>query len=79
VAIAEPDILAFHRSVLDSIQSHGTHKLEVMVRYKLHKKNFLADAGVGLKMLTKGKLDILPTRIGAVDQIRRIFRQQKAA
>jgi hypothetical protein len=50
-----------------------------MLRYKLHKKNFFSDAGVGLKMLAKGKLDILPTRIGAVDHIRRIFRQQKAA
>jgi hypothetical protein len=30
-------------------------------------------------MLAKGKLDILPTRIGAIDQIRRIFRQQRAA
>jgi heterodisulfide reductase subunit C len=80
VVIAEPDVLAFHRSVLDSIQSHGrTHKLEVMLRYKLHKKNFFTDAGVGLKMLAKGKLDILPTRIGAVDHIRRIFQQRKAA
>ena len=80
VVIAEPDVLAFHRSVLESIQSHGrTHKLEVMLRYKLHKGNFLDDVGVGLKMLAKGKLDILPTRIEAVDHIRRIFRQRKAA
>jgi heterodisulfide reductase subunit C len=80
VSIAEPDVLAFHRSVLDSIRRHGrTHKLEVMLRYKLHKKNFLTDAGVGLKMLVKGKLHFLPSRIGAVDRIRQMFRQQKAA
>jgi hypothetical protein len=36
-------------------------------------------AGAGLQMLAKGKLDILPTRIGVIDQIRRIFRQQRAA
>jgi heterodisulfide reductase subunit C len=80
VVIAEPDVLAFHSSVLISIKSHGrAHKLEIMLRYKLHKKNFLEDAGVGLKMLAKGKLDILPTRIEDIESIRQIFKNQKAA
>jgi len=32
----EPDILNFHREVLGSIERYGrTHKLEIMLRYKL--------------------------------------------
>jgi heterodisulfide reductase subunit C len=80
VVIAQPDILAFHRSVLDSIQNYGrTHKLEIMLRYKLYKKNFLTDTGVGLKMLLKGKLHLLPSRIEAVTRVRQMFQQRKAA
>ena len=80
VTIAQPDILAFHQSVLNSIQKYGrTHKLEIMLRYKPRKRDFLADTGVGLKMLLKGKLHLLPNRIDAVDHIRQMFQQQKAA
>ena len=36
VKIAEPHILNFHKEVVNSIRRHGrTHKLEIMMRYKL--------------------------------------------
>ena len=44
VVIAEPSILHFHQAVLQSIQRYGrTHKLEVMLRYKLKKHDWFAD------------------------------------
>jgi heterodisulfide reductase subunit C len=34
--IAEPDVLRFHQTVLDSVERYGrTHKLEIMLRFKL--------------------------------------------
>jgi len=57
VQVGEPDILNFHREVLNSISRHGrTHKLEIMLRYKLQKRDWFSDMNVGLKMMAKRKL-----------------------
>lgn len=74
VTIAEPGILAFHREVLDSISRYGrTHKLEIMFRYKLKQRDFLTDVGVGLKMLAKRKLDLMPSKISDIQSVRAMF------
>jgi heterodisulfide reductase subunit C2 len=71
---AEPDIMAFHKEVINSIHRHGrTHKLEIMLRYKLHKRNWLADFNVGLRMLSKRKLDIMPSKIQKIGEIKLLF------
>ena len=72
--VAEPDILNFHQEVLRSVQRYGrTHKFEIMFRYKLRKRDFFSDMVVGLKMLLKRKLEILPSKSGDVAQIKRLF------
>jgi heterodisulfide reductase subunit C len=74
VTIAEPGILAFHKEVLDSISKYGrTHKLEIMFRYKLKQGDFLTDVGVGLKMLAKRKLDLMPSKILDIQSVRAMF------
>jgi heterodisulfide reductase subunit C len=78
VAVAEPDIYNLHREVLNSIERYGrTHKLEIMMRYKLRKKDWLTDVVVGLKMLAKRKLDLLPSKIGDIEKIKRLFRPKQ--
>ena len=77
VAVAEPDIYNLHREVLHSIERYGrTHKLEIMMRYKLRKKDWLTDFAVGLKMLAKRKLDLLPSRISDIGKIKRLFKSK---
>jgi len=77
-AVAEPDIYNLHREVLHSIERYGrTHKLEIMMRYKLRKKDWLTDIVVGLKMLAKRKLDLLPSKIGDIGKIKRLFRPKQ--
>ena len=74
VVVAEPNILNFHQAVLQSIQRYGrTHKLEVMLRYKLKKHDWFADMAVGLKMFAKRKLELLPSRSSDIADIRRLF------
>ena len=64
VTPAEPDVYHFHREVLNSIRRYGrTHKLEIMFRYKLQKQDWLQDIDVGLKMLAKRKLDLMPSKV----------------
>lgn len=70
----ETDILNFHHEVLNSIYRYGrTHKLEIMMRYKLQKRDWLTDMNVGLRMLSKRKLDLLPSRIKDRDVVRQLF------
>lgn len=70
----EPDILSFHREVLGSVERHGrTHKLEIMMRYKLKRFDLLSDLDVGLRMLAKRKLDLAPSRVEGIDQVRKLF------
>ncbi len=74
VKIAEPDILNFHIQVLNTIKKYGrTHKLEIMMRYKLAKMDLLSDIGVGLKMLKKRKLDLTPSKVKDKKAIEKIF------
>ncbi|MEW6672797.1 MAG: 4Fe-4S dicluster domain-containing protein [Thermodesulfobacteriota bacterium] len=78
VPIAEPDILNFHQEVLNSIQRHGrTHKLEIMLLYKLRRWDFFSDMNIGLKMLAKRKLDLLPSTIADPGLLNELLTQGK--
>jgi heterodisulfide reductase subunit C len=79
VDVGEPEILKFHEDVLKTIKRYGrTHKLEIMLRHKLYTHDWFRDMGVGIKMLTKQKLDILPSRVNHMMEIKKIFAQKKA-
>ncbi len=78
--IAEPHTLEFHKEVVNSIYRYGrTHKLEIMMRYNLSRKDLFADLNVGLRMLQKRKLDLLPSKVRRVPDIRKLFKNGKAA
>ena len=80
VGIAEPNILHFHEAVLQSIQRHGrTHKLEVMMRYKLKKRDWFSDMALGMKMFAKRKLELLPSRSKNIAEIRKLFAHKSTA
>ena len=72
--VAEPGVLAFHREVLRAIENYGrTHKLEIMLRFKAVQKEWLKDFDVGLKMLAKRKLHLLPSKIERPQDLKRLF------
>ena len=74
VQVGEPDILRFHNEMLKSVHRHGrSHKLEIMMRYKLWKRDWLTDVDVGLKMLSKRKLELLPSKVKNLKQVRQLF------
>jgi hypothetical protein len=74
VKVSQPHILNFHKEVINSIRRHGrTHKLEIMMRYKLSRKDWFADMDVGLKMLQKRKLDLMPSKIDRISEIRKLY------
>jgi heterodisulfide reductase subunit C len=74
--INETGILNFHKEVLDSIQRYGrTHKLEIMLRYKVRQRDLFSDMDLGLKMMAKRKLDLLPSRIADTQSIANLFKE----
>lgn len=66
---------------LGSIKRHGrVHELEMVTGYTLRSEGIgglLKQAGVGLGMLRKGKLKLLPPRLKGTGQVKGIFRQAK--
>lgn len=74
VKIAEPGILNFHKEVMNSINKYGrTHKLEIMMRHKLKQFELFSDIDIGLKMLSKRKLDLMPSKISDTRGVRKLF------
>ena len=75
VVAPETDIYRFHKYIYQSIQRHGRlNKLEAMIQFKVGKGDIFSDVSAGLKMLTRGKLEILPQRVSDRDAVGRIFR-----
>ncbi|HVN96871.1 MAG TPA: 4Fe-4S dicluster domain-containing protein [Syntrophorhabdaceae bacterium] len=76
---AERDTWAFYRYFLDSVKKHGRlHELEAIMHYKLAKKDFFSDTKMGLGMLTKGRMGILPHNIKDKKLMKKIFTRTKS-
>jgi len=74
VKIAQPEIVKFHEEVLGSIKRYGrTHKLEIMMRYKVRMRQWFQDMDLGLKMLARRKLDLTPSKIDRPQEVSRLF------
>jgi heterodisulfide reductase subunit C2 len=60
--------------VINSIERYGrTHKLEIMMRYKIRTRNWFQDMDIGLKMMAKRKLDLRPSRVREIGEMAGIF------
>jgi heterodisulfide reductase subunit C len=74
VAIGKPNIIDFHEEVLRSLERYGrAHKLGIMLGYKRQTGRWLRDLDVGLKMLARRKLDLIPSRLSDVREITDLF------
>lgn len=77
VPVAEPDVLCFHRAVLESISRYGrAHKLDIMLRFKLKSRKWLQDWHIGLKMLAKRKLEFKASKVDRLEDVKRLFEFQ---
>jgi len=75
IKVSEPGILTFHEKVINSISKYGrTHKFEIMMRYKMSEKDFFSDIDLGFKMLSKRKLDLMPSKVKNKKQIQDLFK-----
>lgn len=74
VAIAEPDAIKFHRLFLSVLQRMGRmHEATLLSVYLLWTRNVLGYVGTGTKMFVKGKVPLIPHRVKARGDVKRIF------
>jgi heterodisulfide reductase subunit C len=74
---AIPRVASFYRASLANIRNFGRmFELGMIMDLKLRTRDFLKDAGLGIKMLRKGKLKLFPSFTGA-RRTRKIFRRVK--
>ncbi len=68
------DVWTFDRLFLDSVRRHGRlHELESLLLYKLHKRDLFSDTAMGISMMLKGRMGLLPHNIKGKRAIRDIF------
>ncbi len=73
-SMSEPEIYKFHEEVMNSIKSYGrTHKLEIMLRYKIRNRDWFGDTIVGTKMFLKNKIELLPSKVENISEVQQLF------
>lgn len=71
-------VAAFHRAFLASVRARGrVHELALMARYAAKARRPPEGLRLGVKMLRKGKLSLLPPRKTATQEIRQLFEEAK--
>ena len=71
---AEPNIPLFHQCFLGSIEHWGrAYEVGLIAGYKLRSRDFTGDMKLGVKMFSKGKLNLMPHSIKGKAEIKKIF------
>ena len=74
---ASRDIVTFHKSFLNAVESNGRlHEISLILDYKLHSGNLFQDVTLAPEMYIKGKLHLLPERIKDRKGLARLFKDQ---
>ena len=73
------EILAFHRSFLDSVRQTGRlHEVGLIALYKMRTLHLLQDVLTAPKMMARGKLRLRPPRRAGKAEVRKIFQRAAA-
>jgi heterodisulfide reductase subunit C len=71
-------VVAFHRAFLESVRARGrVHELALMTRYAAKTRRPPEGLRLGVTMLRKGRLPLLPPGKTATGEIRQLFEQAK--
>jgi heterodisulfide reductase subunit C len=71
------NIVAFHKSFLNSVEQNGRlHEIGLVIDYKMHTGMLFQDVTLAPEMFAKGKLHIWPERIKDKKGFARLFKDQ---
>jgi heterodisulfide reductase subunit C len=73
----EPRVAAFHKSFLRSVRRWGrTYEAGMLGAYKMRSGDLFGDLKLGLAMMRRGKLRILPRRIRRRREVKKMFKKK---
>lgn len=72
--VTDKKVAVFNESFLSSVKRYGrVHEAELLMRHNLFTGQLFKDAELGLPMMIRGKVHVLPDRIKGRDEIKKIF------
>jgi heterodisulfide reductase subunit C2 len=76
--VSEKDVKTFYDAFLDSIRQHGRlFEVGTLMSYNLRSGNFMADADLGPKVMSRNKIHFMPKNIKGRDKVAQIFKRFK--
>ncbi len=73
---ADKDTWLFDNLFVENVKKHGRlHEIEMIMKYKMEKKDLFSDAKMGMGMFTKGRMGILPHNIKDRQGMKGIFKK----
>lgn len=76
--VTDKKVAAFNRAFLGCVQNYGkVYELGLMLQYNVATGQFLKDAELGLPMMKRGKVGILPETIKGRNEMKQIFERVK--
>lgn len=79
--VSEKDIKLFYDSFLNSMKKNGRiFEMGILMNYNIKSGHLMADAELGPKVMSRGKIHFFPTKIKGSDKVAQIFNrfQEKA-
>jgi heterodisulfide reductase subunit C len=74
IPASRPAVALFHDLMLEQIRMTGrVSEVGLMLRFKAATGEYRKDAGLGLRMFLKGKLNPLSPAVKRVDEVRRLY------
>jgi heterodisulfide reductase subunit C len=74
VRATRPDVHLFLELMLAEAKDKGrVSEVPLMIRFKKKTGQYLKDAGLGFRMLLKGKLSFFPSRMQKTEEIKKLF------
>jgi heterodisulfide reductase subunit C len=74
--VSEKDIKLFYDSFLASVKQYGRlYEMGTLMSYNIRSGHLLADAELGPKVMTRGKIHFLPKKIKGSDKVASIYKK----
>jgi len=71
---AEKQVDLFHRTFLNTIRRYGrAHEFSLAAAYTLKSRNLFGNLGAAQTMFSKGKLVIMPPKVGGASWVKTVF------
>jgi heterodisulfide reductase subunit C len=74
--IGDKKVASFNKAFLSSVKNFGrSYEAGLLLQYNLTTGQLLKDMDLGLPMMTRGKVGVLPERIKGREEIKKIFKR----